>query len=263
MTEFHLLSAAGVLYLGCFFAYAVLFFKREPSSRFAFAIQLVICAALLLQGAALVLRTVATGHAPFTNMYESLVFFSWCLAFAWLCAEQWIGLARLGFLMMALTVAVLMYAFSHDASVKPLMPALQSNWLVLHVTTCFLSYGAFAVSFVTSIVFLSPAAKKVSTPEKLDLLIYKLILFGFPMLTLGIASGAVWANDAWGVYWSWDPKETWALITWLIYALYLHLRLMQGWTGRRLAWVAFAGFLSVLFTYLGVAYLLPGLHSYA
>jgi ABC-type transport system involved in cytochrome c biogenesis permease subunit len=261
VSEAHLLSAAFLAYLASCVIYAVIFFKKESvllrrGARVALGI------ALLLHTAALAVRTQVTGHAPFTNMYESLVFFSWSFGLAYLLADIFLKMLRLGFFALAFNLALLMYSFSHDPSIKPLMPALQSNWLVLHVTTCFLSYAAFAVSFLASLVYLLPLQKRISTPEKLDLMIYRLILFGFPMLTLGVASGAIWANDAWGVYWSWDPKETWALITWFVYALYLHLRLMQGWSGKKLVWVALLGFVSVIFTYLGVTYLLPGLHSY-
>jgi ABC-type transport system involved in cytochrome c biogenesis permease subunit len=196
-------------------------------------------------------------------MYESLVFFSWAFVIAYLWADLALKISRLGFFILLCNLAILMYAFSHDAAVKPLMPALQSNWLALHVATCFFSYGAFAVSFIASIAYLLPFPKKHFSHEQLDQVIYKSILFGFPLLTLGVASGAVWANEAWGAYWSWDPKETWALITWMIYALYLHLRLMKGWNEKKLAWVAFVGFLSVIFTYIGVNLFLTGLHSYA
>jgi ABC-type transport system involved in cytochrome c biogenesis permease subunit len=137
----------------------------------------------------------------------------------------------------------------------PLVPALQSYWLFFHVALCFLAYGSFAVSFGVSLSYLF--TREVS----LDELTYRSIAIGFVLLALGIITGAVWAHYAWGAYWSWDPKETWALITWLIYALYLHLRAI-GWRKKRSAWLAIIGFFAVIFTYLGVNFLLPGLHSY-
>ena len=262
MSDSQWLSTAFFAYLASCVFYAVIFFKKEPvwARRSA---RILLLLGLGLHTVSLAVRVSASGYLPLSNMYESLVFFAWSLALAYLLTEIFLKAYRLGFFAVLFALAVMVYAFSHDSSHKPLMPALQSNWLLVHVTTCFLSYAAFAVSFLGSIVYLTPLQKKISSPEKLDLLIYRLILFGFPLLTFGVVSGAIWANEAWGVYWSWDPKETWALITWFVYALYLHLRLMQGWGGKKLAWIAFLGFLSVIFTYLGVAYFLPGLHSYA
>lgn len=262
MSEYFLLSIAFVFYLVSLIPQAFVFFRKSAPRLEKWARALVVLG-LLAQTAALAVRWKVTGHAPMTNMYESLVFFSWSFMIAYLWADLALKISRLGFFVGVCNLAVLMYAFSHDAAVKPLMPALQSNWLVLHVVTCFFSYAAFAVSFIASIAYLLPFKKKNFSHEQLDLVIYKSILFGFPLLTLGVASGAVWANEAWGAYWSWDPKETWALVTWMIYALYLHLRLMKGWSETKLVWVAFVAFLCVVFTYVGVNLFLSGLHSYA
>ncbi len=262
MSEYLILSVGFAFYLVSLIPYAFVFFKKSAPRLETWARALVVLG-LLAQTAALAIRWKVTGHAPCTNMYESLVFFSWAFVIAYLWADLTLKIARLGFFILVSNLAILMYAFSHDATVKPLMPALQSNWLVLHVSTCFFSYAAFAVSFIASIAYLLPFPKKNFSHQQLDRVIYKSILFGFPLLTLGVASGAVWANEAWGAYWSWDPKETWALVTWMIYALYLHLRLMKGWSEKKLVWVALAGFLCVIFTYVGVNLLLSGLHSYA
>ncbi|OGX11085.1 MAG: hypothetical protein A2351_03440 [Omnitrophica bacterium RIFOXYB12_FULL_50_7] len=262
MTEAHFLSGAFLCYLVSLVPHAFVFFKKSSPKMERLA-RLLVVLGFLAQTVALAIRWKVTGHAPMTNMYESLVFFSWAFVASFLLADLWLKISRLGFFILVGNLAILMYAFSHDAAVKPLMPALQSNWLVLHVVTCFFSYGAFAVSFIASIAYLLPLQKKYFSHEQLDQVIYKSILFGFPLLTLGVASGAVWANEAWGQYWSWDPKETWALVTWMIYALYLHLRLMKGWSEKKLAWVALTGFSFVIFTYVGVNYLLSGLHSYA
>jgi len=158
--------------------------------------------------------------------------------------------------------------------IQPLIPALKSNWLIAHVVTCFLGYAAFAVSCGISILYLvrrtasdNPHPKGIAimlpTLRHLDEFNYQMIVFGFLWLSLGIITGSVWANSAWGTYWSWDPKETWSLITWLVYAALLHARSMQGWRGKRVAWLSVAGFGCVLFTYFGVNFLLSGLHSYA
>jgi cytochrome c-type biogenesis protein CcsB len=160
--------------------------------------------------------------------------------------------------------------------IEPLIPALQSNWLTYHVITCFLGYSGFAVSFGASIMYLAKFKKNAEKPsmqqvseglfpslEALDEIIYKTIAIGFLLLGVGIITGAVWANYAWGSYWSWDPKETWSLITWLVYAAFIHARLTRGWRGRKAAVLSIIGFACVIFTFLGVNYLLSGLHSYA
>jgi cytochrome c-type biogenesis protein CcsB len=154
--------------------------------------------------------------------------------------------------------------------IQPLIPALKSNWLIVHVMTCFVGYSAFAIAFGISCMYLFKQREKeggskifANFPKLtiLDELNHQLILFGFLFLTAGIITGAVWANSAWGRYWGWDPKETWSLITWFIYATLLHARLMRGWQGKRIAYLSIIGFAAVLFTYFGVNYL-PGLHSY-
>jgi cytochrome c-type biogenesis protein CcsB len=335
--------------------------------------------------------TLGIGHAPLTNMYESLLFFAWCAAIFYVLLEIKFKLPVIGAFAMPIPFITLAYTsvdkgLSRDIS--PLVPALQSNWLIAHVITCFIGYGAFAVAaglgilyllkgeydghtvpqlffsfkgrirrwiyFVaviaqsmTSIVLavccyfvfdatIHPAVKtialfflipvslvslwshvplsikrlhdfnlawpwifipgintillvwpgnikenKFGPPSKdtvkpefgniltslpaqrdIDDIIHKTIIFGFMWLSAGIITGAVWANEAWGTYWSWDPKETWSIITWFVYALTLHARFTRGWNGSRIAWLAVIGFISVFFTYFGVNYLLAGLHSY-
>jgi cytochrome c-type biogenesis protein CcsB len=212
------------------------------------------------------------GRPPLSNLYESLVFFAFCIAITHLYVVfkykvQIIGAATapLAFL----TMAYASLPKVNDA-IMPLLPALQSNWLIAHVMTYFLGYGAVTVAFGVSLLFLLKTksgdnAKGVLAlipdPALLDELTYQLIMFGFLFLTIGMITGAVWANQAWGRYWGWDPKETWSLITWLIYAGLLHARLMRGWKGKRIAILSCVGFMAVLFTYFGVN-LLPGLHSY-
>ena len=222
---------------------------------------------VLLQTAYMVVRWNAAGRAPFSNMFESLVLFAWAIVAVFLTVRVRIKIPAIGTATALLAVLALAYASAFGSDIKPLMPALQSNWLSVHVFTCFLGYAGFAISFVGALGFLvvSRSGSK-SSPEirdSLDLLVEKTITFGFLFLTIGIITGAVWANSAWGSYWTWDPKETWSLITWFIYAVFLHCRFMRGWRGRRAAWVAVVGFASVLFTYIGVNFLLPGLHSYA
>jgi len=214
------------------------------------------------------------GHAPLSNLYESLIFFSWAIILLYLIVEKRTRSRTAGAFVTPIAFLSLAYAsFSENVtdSIQPLIPALQSNWLTAHVITCFFGYAAFALSFGMSIMYF---IKMSETPDKrsvvlylipelniLDDLNYQMVMIGFLLLTLGIITGSVWAHTAWGSYWSWDPKETWSLVTWLVYALMLHARLMRGWQGKRLAIVSVAGFFCVLFTYFGVNYL-ESLHAY-
>ncbi len=212
------------------------------------------------------------GHAPLSNLYESLVFFAATIALIYLVVEYTYKTRTLGALVLPLAFLCMAYAsFSATSKIQPLIPALKSNWLIAHVITCFFGYAAFAISFGVSLIFLF----KERWPEKetphghsflpssaiLEELTHQMVTFGFLFLTIGIITGAVWANSAWGSYWSWDPKETWSLITWFVYATLLHARFARGWGGRRIAYLSIIGFMAVLFTYFGVNYL-PGLHSY-
>jgi len=219
---------------------------------------------------------IGLGHAPLSNLYESVVFFAWSivLIFGIIDAKykyRVIGAFVMPFALLGMTWAQLYL----PADINPLMPALQRNWLTYHVITCFLGYAAFAVACGVSIMYLIKVKSEekgtdaaggllsVFPPTKvLDDLNYKAIMVGFPLLTLGIITGAAWANYAWGTYWSWDPKETWSLIVWFIYAAFLHARFTKGWVGRRAAWLSIIGFAATIFCYLGVNLLLSGLHSY-
>ena len=236
---------------------------------------------LLAQTVALILRWVASyemgiGHAPLTNLYESLIFFAWAIVALYLTIEWRTKNRSLG--AFVVPVAFLCMAFASlspgiNSRIQPLIPALQSNWLTSHVLTCFLGYAAFTVAFALGLMVLLKARdgnpgegaprflRLIPDMDSLDELIYQSTVLGFVFLTIGIMTGSVWAHYAWGSYWSWDPKETWSLITWLVYAIMLHSRYVRGWRGKRMAVMAIVGFVSVLITYLGVNYL-PGLHSY-
>lgn len=225
-------------------------------------------AGLVVQTAYMIWRWQEAGRAPFSNMFESLVLFAWAVVAVYLILGLRLRIPALGAAASLVSVLALAYASTYqDSTIRPLMPALRSNWLTFHVFTVFLGYGAFAVACVASLGYLfvarSGSRARVETVDGFDAATTKTIAFGFLFLTVGIMSGAVWANSAWGTYWSWDPKETWSLITWFIYAVFLHCRYMRGWKGHRAAWISVAGFASVLFTYFGVNYLLSGLHSYA
>ncbi|MBA3017072.1 MAG: c-type cytochrome biogenesis protein CcsB [Proteobacteria bacterium] len=214
------------------------------------------------------------GHAPLSNMYESLVFFSCTIAVIYLVIERTYKNRIIGAFAMPIVFLSIAYASLSPNirdQIQPLIPALKSNWLIAHVMACFLGYAAFAIAFGISLMYLFKQRDKDGEsyllshfPELsvLDNLTHQMVTFGFLFLSIGIITGAVWANSAWGSYWSWDPKETWSLITWFIYATLLHARMMRGWHGKRIAYVSIIGFLAVMFTYFGVN-LLPGLHSYA
>jgi len=245
-------------------AVVALFSKR---GAFRIGSDLLLAGGAALQTVYMIVRWVQAGRAPFSNMFESLVLFAWALVAVYLVVRVRNKLPVLGAATALFAVLVLAYANAFESEINPLVPALQSNWLSVHVFTCFLGYGGFAISFVSAIAFLV-ADRKASragedTREALETVVGKTISFGFLFLTVGIVTGAVWANSAWGTYWSWDPKETWALVTWFVYAVYLHCRYMRGWSGKRAAWIAIVGFASVIFTYVGVNFLLSGLHSYA
>lgn len=260
-----LFNASLAAYFGALvFSVVYLMAKRR---FFEVAANVLIGAGALVQTVYLVVRWAQAGRAPFSNMFESLVLFAWAVAAIYLFLRVWTRIPWLTAASAAFSGLALAHASTFESAIQPLMPALQSNWLSFHVMTCFLGYGGFAISALVSIGFLISDRKgstvQAETKETLETVLTQTISFGFLFLTLGILTGAVWANSAWGTYWSWDPKETWSLITWFIYAVFLHCRFMRGWRGRRAAWISVVGFLSVLFTYYGVNFLLSGLHSYA
>jgi len=211
------------------------------------------------------------GHAPLSNLYESLVFFSWSVMLIFLVAWKRYGNNILGIIASFFAFILPAYASLSGrvtTEIQPLIPALQSNWLISHVISSFLAYACFALAFGTSVLYLirvwggQKSAALLGDSHVFDDISHRMTSIGFVLLTLGIITGAAWADSAWGRYWGWDPKETWSLITWMIYGAYLHARLIRGWRGTAMALISILGFLAVIFTYLGVNYILAGLHSY-
>jgi cytochrome c-type biogenesis protein CcsB len=217
------------------------------------------------------------GHAPLSNLYESVVFFAWTIVLIYALLDLKYKYRVIGAFVMPFALLGMAWAqLGMGTGIEPLVPALQSNWLTYHVITCFLGYAAFAVACGVSIMYLIKANHDESGQTAgessvmgmfppirvLDDLNYRAIMIGFPLLTLGIITGAAWANYAWGTYWSWDPKETWSLIVWFVYAAFLHARFTRGWVGKRAAWLSIIGFAATIFCYLGVNLFLSGLHSY-
>ena len=249
------------------------------------------------------LRWLQYGYFPLSNLYESLMFLAWGITFISLITENRSRVSIISSLSSPIALFVCGFASlslpENMQAPSPLVPALKSNWLMMHVTVMMLSYASLILGSLLGIFFLALAWGKtdkvtlqgnslgkgftstllqMSTTEvdqhypqikdrltlleSVDNLSYRTISFGFPLLTIGIIAGAVWANEAWGSYWSWDPKETWALITWLVFASYLHARITKTWQGERPAIIASVGFVVVWICYLGVNFLGKGLHTY-
>jgi cytochrome c-type biogenesis protein CcsB len=235
----------------------------------------------------LISRWFAENYFPLSNLYESLIFLSWGVSFIHLYLEIKTKSRVIG----ALSTPLLLFLAGFSTftlpiemqKALPLVPSLQSNWLMMHVSMMMISYATLIVGSLLSILYLffmqftlrtqtesfsvlnttqTINISRNSFLESIDIWSYRIIGLGFPFLTIGIISGAVWANEAWGSYWSWDPKETWAFITWLVFAIYLHSRLIKGWQGKNAAILGTGGFFVIWICYLGVNFLGKGLHSY-
>jgi cytochrome c-type biogenesis protein CcsB len=226
---------------------------------------------------ALMFRTFITSHAPWTNLYEASVALAGFITVSYLIFEIRYKTRALGVLAAGISFLFLVFAVwvgaafnqAEPVAFRQIMPALQDNpILTVHVSMMIISYAFFVLAFTCGIMMLvqgdgaKPRYSWLPTFEGADELGYRAVTIGFPLLALGIILGAYWANYAWGHYWSWDPKETSALVTWLIYAIYLHSRGLRGLRGRTMAWLLILGFAATLFTYFGVSFIIPGLHSY-
>ncbi len=214
----------------------------------------------------LVFRTIATGHGPFANMYEFSVSFAWGILGAYYWFEHRYHQRILGLFALPVALALMLYATTIPSDVEPLVPALQNNLLLsVHVAVAIVAYGSFTIAAASALLYLiQPEGGRwgLPKPEVLDEIGYKAIVVGFPFLTAVIVLGAIWADVAWGRYWSWDPKETASLVTWLIYGAYLHARVVRNWRGRKSAYLLLLGFGATLFTYFGNLWF-GGLHSYS
>jgi cytochrome c-type biogenesis protein CcsB len=211
------------------------------------------------------------GHIPISNLYEVFILFCLITSLLYLFYEEKFNTKKLGaFVLIVINAAVgfiLWYTFDrHADGVQPLVPALQSYWMKIHVPANFIGYGSFSLAAMVSVAYLLSSKKILISylPKStvLDDLIYKSIAIGFIFFTIATILGAIWAAEAWGGYWSWDPKETWALIVWLNYAAWLHYRIVKGLRGSILAWWALLGLVVTTFAFLGVNMFLSGLHSY-
>ena len=264
-------EGALVIYLiGMVAALAYLITLRKSLSWMS---SLAIFIGFLMHTSAVVSRYLEAGYTPITNLHEALSFFAWAIIAVYLILQMKYRIEVMAAFVSPIAIIMISLASIFPREIFPLPPALQSFWLPIHVTLAFLGNALFAVAFAIAIMYLLQEGqikgKKIGSVyhrlpslKVLDELNYRCLTWGFPLLTFGIVSGAVWAQSAWGTYWSWDPKETWSLITWFVYAALLHGRLTIGWRGRKAAILAIIGFASAIFTFLGVNLLLTGLHAY-
>ena len=279
--KYMLSSQSAILWMSALFVFSTGFYWLGLLSRSPFggAVGSKLCwAAVVLGFTGMMVRWYESyligadvGHIPVSNLYEVFILFSMITALFYLFYEQHYGTRQLGpFVLLVISAAVgflLWYTVARDAAeIQPLVPALQSWWMKIHVPANFIGYGTFALAAMVGCAYLLKShgilADRLPALEVLDDVMYKSISVGFAFFTVATILGALWAAEAWGGYWSWDPKETWALIVWLNYAAWLHMRLMSGLRGRAAAWWALIGLLVTTFAFLGVNMFLSGLHSY-
>jgi cytochrome c-type biogenesis protein CcsB len=252
-------------------AYFFFFFSQIKKARTCG--RLVLLVAGLLHTVTIISRYMAAGHTPLTTHHDTVSFFVWSMTWAFLSFRWRYEVKNFGTFMSVVIMALLVIAALSSKEITQLPPALQSNWLPIHASIAILANGFLAMGFCSGIMYLLQEREikkkrfglfysRLPSLESLDNLNQHCLSIGFPLLTLGIITGSFWAKQAWGSYWSWDPKETWSLITWFLYAALLHQRFVVGWRGKRAAILAIIGFAAVLFTLWGVTYLLPGMHSY-
>jgi|YNPNPStandDraft_1061719.scaffolds.fasta_scaffold00234_16 cytochrome c-type biogenesis protein CcsB len=227
-----------------------------------------------LHSLSLLSRVVVCGRAPLATEHESFSFFSWSIVAFFLLLLRRYKAASLGTVLIPMSCALMTVAFFWDRTPVPLTPPLQSQWLPVHGIVSFFGEAVLGLAFASGILYIVQEdrikGKRVThlmtqlpSLETLDDINYFSLRLGFPLLTAGIITGSLWAGSAWGSWWSWDPKEVWSLVTWLVYAALLHQRVNVGWRGRKAAVMAVLGFCCVIFTFAGVNLLLPGLHSYS
>jgi cytochrome c-type biogenesis protein CcsB len=279
--KYMLSSQSAILWMSALFVFSTVFYwlGLVSKSNFGGSVGSKLCwAAVVLGWTGMMVRWYESyllgpdvGHIPVSNLYEVFILFSLITAMFYLYYEQRYGTRQLGpFVLLIISAAVgflLWYTVSRDAAqIQPLVPALQSWWMKIHVPANFIGYGTFALAAMVGTAYLLKShgilADRLPSLEVLDDVMYKSISVGFAFFTVATILGALWAAEAWGGYWSWDPKETWALIVWLNYAAWLHMRLMSGLRGRVAAWWSVVGLLVTTFAFLGVNMFLSGLHSY-
>jgi len=224
-------------------------------------------------GVALGLRWIESGRAPLANLFETLSFWAWLIVIAYLVIERLYQQRVVGAFVAPLAFLAVGVASVMPKTMSPLVPVLQSVWLPIHVGVSFIAYTMFAVAFGGAVIYLlqeqqlksrRPHALYYRLPplHVMDAMSYRLSTAGFIFMTLSLLTGTIWAEQAWGSYWSWEPKQTMTLVTWLLYAAYFHARNIAGWRGRRASWLLVVGFGSAMATFLGVSLLAPGSHAF-
>ncbi len=233
----------------------------------------VIIIAFIFHTASIAARYIKGGHIPVTNMHEAASFFSWCIVLLLLYHEYRFKLGLLSSFIMPIVLTVILISSFFPREIIALSPVLKSNWFGIHIIFAFIGYAAFAMAGGIGAMYLVQERylkskhpgnlfQRLPSLQVLDEINYHLITLGFPLLSLAILSGAIWANTAWGSFWRWDPKEIWSVVSWLIYILILHLRLRVGWRGKKTAILSIIGFVIVVFTFFGVNLILKGIHAF-
>jgi cytochrome c-type biogenesis protein CcsB len=253
-------------------AYCVFFVSQKKRIRDAARLLLVLSG--VLQTLYILARYQLAGHTPITSQHEAVVFFAWATTWAYLSFRWRYSVKNFGAFVSLLIFLLLVLSALSSREVSQLLPALQSWWLPVHAGVSLLAYGFLSLAFCGGLMYLLQERElkskrfgyffqRLPSLDALDQLNSHCLTAGFVFLTLGIITGSIWAKQAWGTYWQWDPKETWSLVTWFIYLLQIHQRFTVGWRGKRASVMAIFGFAAVVFTLWGVTYLLGGVHSYA
>ena len=256
-------AGIALYFIATLLEFAGVIFKKGLLKKLAWYVSI---AGFAVVSAYIIARGIVAGRLPLSNQFEFACAFGWGIGLFHILLrlkikQEWISTVALPAAFLILSYSALL-----PKDINELMPALRSAWFGLHIGAAVFSYSSFLVAGCLGVKYLV-SAKKINDPEdehlvQLDYLAYRLTAFGFLMLTVVILSGCIWAEQAWSAFWTWDPKETWALITWIIYAIYLHQRMRKGWRGKKMAVFAVVAIVCVLFTFIGVNMLLPGLHSY-
>lgn len=264
-------SVLGVTFIAAA-AYLVFFITQNKKIRKA--ARMILLVSGVLQTLHICSRYILVGHTPITSQHEAVVFFAWATTWAYLSFRWRYTVKNFGTFVSILIFCLLLISSFTSRTFSPLVPALQSIWLPIHAGVSIIAYGFLSLAFCGGLMYLLQERElknkkfgyffsRLPSLDALDQLNSHCVTAGFVFLTLGIVTGSVWARQAWGTYWQWDPKETWSLITWFLYLVQLHQRLTVGWRGKRAAVMALIGFAAVVFTLWGVPYLLGGVHSYA
>ncbi|MFP7753556.1 c-type cytochrome biogenesis protein CcsB [Thermodesulfobacteriota bacterium B35] len=253
-------------------AYLVFFIsQRKPVRRIA---RMIFFAAAILHTLNILARYLEAGHTPITSQHEAVSFFAWSVAWCYLSFRWRYTVKNFGTFVSVFVFLLMLLSSLASRQIMPLVPALQSWWLPVHASISLVADGFLALACIGSIMYLLQEREiknkrfglfysRLPSLDSLDKLNQHCLSVGFPLLTLGIITGSLWAKQAWGSYWHWDPKETWSLITWFLYAAVVHQRFTVGWRGRRVAVLTIIAFVAVLFTLWGVTFLLKGVHTYA